>query len=255
MNTEEQQEFIRICVKHIQKTSRRHMEQNLPCEDVFFKRIQSHFSFYGLADGQTGKPHCIRGAQASLTALANYLQAFGIERAIAQPFPDELPCRIVQQIRMRLLSLASQWGGEFSDYSSTLLAVAIDPVTGQYILAHLGDGIAIHVTEDGSVTVRSAPEGSFLHHQTWLTTSMQAVPHLRLSAGQLRPGQRLILLSDGAESLCLGKNILPEAKELMKSGSQSDLFDYFNAASPKDDATCIVLDIQSPGRTKPPAIS
>lgn len=211
------------------------------CEDVIRIREGNGLNFYGIADGQSGKKHCIEGAQASLQMLERFIRQQEIEPLMAYPFPDELPCMLMQAVRSRLLQKAQ--ADNFEEYASTLVAVAMEPESGRYLLAHLGDGCILGVRHDGAIVMLSPPENAVTRYHTWLTTSDGAVGHMRLAFGDLREYKRILLMSDGADSLCHGKNIPRQARELIRRGDRDDIFDYLRRVEPGDDCSCIVIDI------------
>lgn len=233
---------IRIYAAACRQTGAWNLQAGRECEDMIYIRETPEFVFYGIADGQSGKSHGADGGYACLEAAADYIQRRGVSGLIDAPFPDELPCMLTRIIRRRLLSLAGEQGGSFSDYASTLLAVAVDPVTCQYVLLHLGDGCAIGVQRDNALLILSPPENGSTKQYTWLTTGLDAVSHMRLAFGTLQGKRRMLLLSDGANCLCRGKNLLRQARELILTGTQEEIMRYLNDAKLSDDASGIVLD-------------
>lgn len=226
----------RIAAAHKQHTAE-------VCEDTVFLRQTPDLFFYGLADGQSQKPHCAPGGLESLKALECYIRAQGLSNLLDLPFPDELPCMLMRQIRRALLDLSGSGGGAFEDYASTVLAMAVEPATGRFLMIHLGDGCAVGLTRDGRLLLLSDPENRVNGRYTWLTTSETAVPHMRVTNGCLQDLKRIYLMTDGASRLCRGRNISLRGRELMTAGSWQELQDYLTGACPEDDAACIFLEI------------
>lgn len=56
-----------------------HIAAGCLCEDVVTMRESADFYFYGLADGQSRKKHCRKGAEISLSTAAEYISASGID--------------------------------------------------------------------------------------------------------------------------------------------------------------------------------
>ena len=219
-----------------------HQRQGMACEDVLYIRETAEFCFYGLADGRSGASHGAEGGMACLEAAADFLQHSGVAGLAGQPFPDEIPCLLMRKLRRRLLCLSQERGVEFREYASTLLAIGLDPATGQYVLLHLGDGCAVLVREFASMDVLGPPENGISNRHTWLTTAENAVPHLKVMFGTIRRNDRLLLMSDGVSCLCYGKNIPRQARALMLTGTREEITDHVRRANPRDDASCIVLD-------------
>lgn len=240
----EQSQPCGIHMMALRQTGSRHRELAQECEDVIFTRETPMLQFYGLADGQSGARMAAAGGAACLSALEETIRDMGIGRLLNHPFPDELPCVLMKAVRYGILSQMKARGGDYQDYSSTLLALAVDPETGGYLLAHIGDGCAVSVGTDGSLTMISEPENGISSCHTWLTTSDNAVSHLRLRYGTLTGKKRIVLMTDGADRLCWGKNIPRQARALLTGSSQAEIISHLNASVPADDASCILLDLE-----------
>lgn len=143
------------------QTGRGHRHSRGECEDTILTIEKQKFRFYGLADGQGGKGYGASGGKACLQVLANYIQNQGVEQVMNYPFRDELPCTIMKQVRACILNLAQKNGGDFSEYASTLLAIAVDPVSGKYVFFHLGDGGLIGIRKEQDIILLSPPENGF----------------------------------------------------------------------------------------------
>lgn len=237
--------IIAVCAHVFQQTGRRNQDTEKTCEDVYHILESEDLLFYGLADGQSGALCGAEGGRAALEAVAEDIRRRGIETVLSSPFPDELPCLLMQSIRSRLLPLSAEKGLPFREFASTLLAIAIHPATGRYLLLHLGDGCAISVSQDGTTAMRSRPDNGFSSQYTWLTTADTAVAHLRVSFGSLKHTRRLLLLTDGTRCLCQGKNIPRQASALIVSGTPEEIHQLIRQSSPSDDASCILLDVSS----------
>ena len=232
----------RLLLSHVRIPGSRHRQNLQPCEDSVLLDNDGDYLFCGLADGQSGAPWGAEGGRACLEAVSGYIRRTGIHSLIHARFPDELPCMFAQAFRRKLLALAEEKQCPLQDFASTLLAVAVDLKSGAFILLHLGDGCALSAASDTEPGILSPPENALAAHHTWLTTSDNAVAHLRVAFGSLKPGKRLLLLSDGAVCFCRGRNISWRAKDVLRTGSQQLLRQLLAQSNPEDDATCILLD-------------
>lgn len=221
----------------------RHRQAQQPCEDVVYQFISEDCLFWGLADGQSGTAYGAEGGRAALEAVSACIQSMGIGNFLNTPFPDELPCTLTHAYRKRLLQLAESRSCPLKEFSSTLLAIALDRKTGNYGLIHLGDGCAVGIPVTGDPILLSAPENGLSACQTWLTTSESAVSHLRIRYGSLETKKRILLFSDGAACFCKGRNIPWRAKTLLTQGTPSQLAAHLTQSNPADDATCILLEM------------
>ena len=227
-----------------QQTGLRKCSAKSACNDVIYCRNTPTLFFYGLADGQGNQQFGTTGGSVALHAVAAYIQETGLSAIMEYPFPDEIPFLLTRVFRKALHSLAQQHGHPFSEYASTILGITIDPLSGNYLVIHLGDGCAIGIHNNHSAMILSPPENSYSKEYTWLTTSDYAVSHLRISCGNIQNFQRLVLLTDGATPLCHGKNISSRAKKLLAGEDPHQLLNALKRTHPYDDASCIVLDIR-----------
>lgn len=244
MNIVLREEPQSIKLSHAQAVGRLHRERGKPCEDTVVVHDFPEFLFCGLADGKSGANYGAEGGRISLETTADYIHEIGIENLIHAPFPDELPCMMVKEIRKRLLALAGEKKAKLQDFASTLLAIAIDRSTGDYTLLHLGDGCALGIPETGDAAILSPPENGLSLNHTWHTTSNHAVAHLRISFGSFGGKTRILLLSDGAVCFCRGRTIPWRAKSLLKEGDVLQLQAHLENSDPSDDASCVILDFQ-----------
>jgi len=141
--------------------------------------------------------------------------------------------------------LSFEHGAIFKEYASTLLSIAISPISGNYILIHIGDGCAICVLNDKSIKMLDPPEYCFTQPYTWLTTSATAANHVKVRMGNTKQMRRIILLSDGASTLCYGKNIRPKGVHLFAEEPFSSTLLYLQNHKSNDDVTCIFLDLKA----------
>lgn len=235
--------YRNLAVSHTLVTGSRHRRSRQPCEDVVRIHTTREYLFCGLADGQSGKRYGAEGGRFCLEAVEEYIASAGIENLLKMPFPDELPCAVAKAFRKRLCALAESKAAGIREFASTLLAVAVNRETGNYVLVHLGDGCAISIPHTGDPVLISTPENGITSCYTWLTTSEYAVSHLRVAFGSLESKKRLLLITDGATCFCRGKEIPHRAKELLKNGSPSQLCNRLAESDPVDDAACILLDV------------
>lgn len=226
-----------------QQTGLRNIRAKKPCGDVVFFRETSDFLFYALADGQSNKSHGYDGGMVVLNCIANYIQNIGISKMLSMPFLDEIPFLLTREFRKALLSVAQQQDCLFTEYASTVLAVAIDPISGDYLLIHLGDGCIVGIQSNNSDIILSPPENVFSQQHTWFTTSDFMLSHLHIRMGKILNLRRIILMTDGATPLCHGKNIPSRAKRILADKDPNRILESLKNPNIHDDASCIVLDV------------
>ena len=225
------------------QTGQHHIADRLPCEDVYITSYEGSFHFYGLADGQTGKRFCAVGGQKVLTAIAQYVEDKTIPHLCHYEYVDELQYELIRVIRSTLSRLSEEYNADISEFSSTILAVAIDANTNDYLIIHLGDGSVVGINRENSTVMLSAPDNGITSQYTWLTTSTDAMKHLRIYKGSVEDKKRIVLLTDGATMLSRGRNVVKKAEPVLCDLDPSNIANEIRKGNPLDDASCIVVDL------------
>lgn len=223
-------------------TGKSNLARDLECEDVIYIDGTPEIRFWGLADGQTGKRYCREGGKEVLKAVFRFIASKGITQMTQYEHVDELQYELIRVIRDTISKLASDKGVEKAEYASTLVILAYDPHTGNYTIIHLGDGGIISRKKDGSISMLSSPENGLTTNYTWLTTSQEALHHLRIGFGNTKTYSRIVMITDGATVYAHGQHISERAKKMIDSGNREDLVSFLDQSDPSDDASCIVID-------------
>lgn len=242
MNHTIRTQFFSVQFSHIQITGLSHHQ----CQDVIFFTEKEDLLFVGIADGKTDAPYGAEGGFAALQAVAEHIAAQGLDAFFCAPFPDALPGSLATVIRQKLQTLADFRSAPFQDFASTLLLLALDLKTGRYLSVHLGNGCAIGVSPAGKIGFISPPEHGLTVYHTWLTTSDNAISHLRLSSGRIDDKKRILLLSNGADCLCRNGSIPTRAHRVIARDSAKALHQRLFQSGPMDDASCVLLEFFRP---------
>lgn len=241
MNSIDKEHTDALCFS---QTGRSHLEDGLACEDVTFTAQTAGFRFFGLADGQSGKRFCTVGGLTVLKAIAQYIAEKTMPALIKCAYPDEIQYELIRAIRGTLSGLSQAYQEDITAFSSTVVAVAVDTDSKDYLAIHLGDGAILGVKSETGPFMLSAPENGITHQYTWLTTSPNALRHLRLYRGSVKNLERMVLLTDGATMLCRGGNITKKAVSVLCDLSKPEgIPEAIQKGKPLDDASCIVVDL------------
>lgn len=222
-----------------------HLLDGMECEDVSLIIERDSYCFYGLADGQSGKKYCRDGGKAVLTAVSAFLEGKGVHCLNQYEYTDELQYELIRVIRGTISSLSDQYQADSLEFSSTIVGFAADYRTGEYITVHIGDGAAIAISCDGSPLLLSAPENGITNYYTWLTTSRDAMHHMRIRHGNIDKMKRIVMVTDGATMICRGKEIAKKAEPLLIAAEpRTELENAIRSHCPQDDASCILADLR-----------
>ena len=205
-------------------------------QDSALVRERRGLCIIGLADGQSGRVFSAEGAARSLALAADYIERAGLAVLLGRKYQDETAYEMLREVRGGLEALASERGVNVKELASTLLVLAFHPRSRRCLIVHLGDGQALGVRDDGSLFTLSGPENGFTRRHTWLTTSADALLHLRVGAGSLDGCRRVLLLTDGAREMCRNP-------ELLARGGAARLEQRLRDMCPADDASVLAAEL------------
>lgn len=227
------------------QTGRCHINEGKDCEDVSAVVTREDYCFCGLADGQTGKKYCREGGRAVLMAVSDYLEQKGIHNLFQYEYLDELQFELIKVIRNTLSTLGKSYGMDYSlEFSSTLVVFAMDRNMKEYFTVHIGDGAIIAVSNDNTLEVISGPENGVIDKYTWLTTSRDAMYHIRIRRERINTIRRIVMVTDGATMLIRGKAIAKKAENLLIEGTPKEFKDLVLHNYSQDDASCVLMDLE-----------
>ena len=176
------------------RTGRQHESRGLPCQDRTAVWREDGTVCAALADGAGSRRDSQVGADCVTSHIARLLcrEFDGLwempEGALARYLTDSCVQALAEQ------------DPPLYELACTLLFFA-GQRDGRFLSGHLGDGVALRVTE-GSTEVFSPPENGVYQNETYFITAEDAADHLRLRRGTLPPAGAVLLMSDGmAESL------------------------------------------------------
>lgn len=213
-------------------------------EDVILCEEMPELNFYGIADGQSRKKYCRIGAELALQEVRDYLVENPMKDLFSYRYVDEIRFGIINRIRKKLVQLSDNYQADICEFSSTVLALAIDSKTGMYMFVHLGDGGIIGKRTDGSLYVVSGPDNGITSAYTWLTTSQSALSHVQIGFGNVTKYNRMVMFSDGATEICKGNTINSHAAFLIeKSKDHSAIYEYVKGRHNMDDTSVVMIDV------------
>ncbi len=237
MKTKDEAHAFYTCV-----TGQRNERSNRESEDTIKIDRKGEILFYGLADGQSGKEYSKEGGNKVLEVVFNFIAETGISKIITCEYIDEFQFAIIKKIRDCLSELSIKRNVDNKEFASTVMAFAYDKRDGNYLVIHLGDGCIIGAKEMNNINMISAPENGLTKNYTWLTTSSDALHHIRFVNGNIKNYHRIVMCTDGVCAISRGRYVFDEAKKLILHGKGEDIIKYVNTSFPEDDASCIVID-------------
>ena len=226
-------------------TGKRNLERRAGCEDTIYIDRTPQIKFFGLADGQTGKRYCCEGGKEVLGAIFQFVADKGITQMSQYEYVDELQYELGRLARDTISKLSLTKEVEKTEFASTLLVLAYDIQTGDYVIIHLGDGGIVVRNKDDEIYMLSQPENGLTTNYTWLTTSQESLHHIRIGFGNIKAFKRILMVTDGATVYVHGRNVPNGARKMICQCEREELVSALRDSNPLDDASCIVIDIVS----------
>ena len=226
----------------IQVVGSNHADIGTKNEDVTLVEEKDNFLFLGLADGRSGCKYGKEGGEISLKELLNFVNDNDICQS-TNGNEDEKREEIMTSIRRKLENVASFCNTNICEFSSTIVALVIDKVTGMFVVYHLGDGCILGVINE-KIEFISTPSNGITNKHTWTTTSKTATEHLNITSGNIRDYSVVYLMSDGCDCFHQGMYIPFRGGNLLVNAEKEQLEKYVQQSEVEDDATIIVAKIR-----------
>ncbi len=172
----------------------RNIERNLPCQDWVSHETRGSVTAIALADGTGSTAHATVGAMVTAQTLTRHLSKNF--RRLLSCDDDALRYDVLATVRKVLYDLCDTHETDLNCLSSTFLAAVTDSRTKEFLLVHLGDGIAAAENNQG-VQMLSYGENGVSRRYTVLSTTQGALPHVKILRGSTDGMDRLFLCSDG----------------------------------------------------------
>lgn len=177
------------------QTGECHIKRGMMCQDQVEYKTDGISHIAVLADGAGDTDMNVYCVSEVINRTARrLLDIIGNVSFFNQPKAD-----MIRMIMNDNICILSKYMKEYKltakDVGSTLLGVAVNQNTGQYLLIHLGDGIIIGRSRD-NVRVMSYPMNGRAD-QTFLTISENVVDYMRVFRGNVGDLDQIFLCSDG----------------------------------------------------------
>lgn len=211
-------------VEQFAKVGKKNLDLGLECQDCVSYYENGECQAIALADGAGDSNYAKIGADMSGETLVhllveNFDDLYKMEEMLVQ-------FQVIVNVKNKLYELCERYNVHLEQFQSTLLGVAINHKTKEFIAVHLGDG-RIGIYKNGSSKILSYPENGVNKSYTKLTSGDKSGKSIRVYKGTLEEIEQFILISDGWEENS------KSGKVISKSNTKN--YDY------KDDVAFIAL--------------
>ncbi len=163
-----------------------HEKKNIECQDAVKTYSCDTFSIISLSDGAGSKPFAFESADLATTETINYFKLFLARHSINE-FDSSKFIDYIQK--------SFQAKNYTTENAGATLIFAVT-VGNNYLIGHMGDGVAIIENSD-VFSVISYPENGEYLNQTFFFPSEAPYEHFRVTTGKLGESAAIIITSDG----------------------------------------------------------
>lgn len=136
---------------------------------------------------------------------------------------------LVFEVQQALFERAKELNTDLSQMMCTLVLLAVNTKTKQYVTVHIGDGLIAKTTKDKTKIV-SYPENGVTKQYTYMVNSPNVMKHLRVKSSNYDSETEFFVCTDGTVENCYSTN------QYISRMNEINSLNYFN-----DDATYCLL--------------
>ena len=191
--------MISIYIKTYSKVGEYHRSKGKENEDAYRILVNGDYVYCMVSDGAGSSAYAKEAAWCTIEAAADFCYGQG-----ANFFDDNYHCaakRLIFDVQQALFEKANEQNTDLSQMMCTLVLLAINTKTKQYVTVHVGDGL-IAATQQQQTQILSYPENGPTKQYTYMVNSPNVMKHLRVKIGCYDAEAKFFVCSDGAVENC-----------------------------------------------------
>ncbi|MBS6627804.1 MAG: protein phosphatase 2C domain-containing protein [Clostridiales bacterium] len=219
--------MIGIYIKTYSKVGEYHRSKGNENEDAYRILVNGDYVYCMVSDGAGSSAYAKEAAWCTIEVTADFCYGQG-----ADFFGDHYNCaakRLIFDVQQALFEKANEQNTDLSQMMCTLVLLAINTKTKQYVTVHVGDGL-IAATQQQQTQILSYPENGPTKQYTYMVNSPNVMKHLRIKSDTFESNTEFFVCTDGVTENCYSTN---QYKKRVKMIKNCNLFD--------DDATYCLL--------------
>lgn len=158
---------------------------------------------YGIiSDGAGSSDYAKEAAWCTVNSVGDFCYKTGSEF-----FKDEKESAryLIFEIQQALFERAKELNTDLSQMMCTLVLLAVNTKTMQYVTVHIGDGLIAKTTKDKTEII-SYPENGATKQYTYMVNSPNVMKHLRVKSSDYESKTEFFVCTDGAVEDCYYTN-------------------------------------------------
>lgn len=205
-----------------------HKSKGKENEDAYKILVNGDYVYCIVSDGAGSSNFAKETAWCTVDAVGDFCYNSGQNFFIDE---KENAKHLIFDVQQALFERAKELKTELSEMMCTLVLLAVNTKTKQYVTVHVGDGLIAEI--DGKDTkVLSYPENGVTKQYTYMVNSPNVMKHLRVKSSDYESETKFLVCTDGAVEDCYSTN------QYISRVNELDSLNCFN-----DDATyCLFMN-------------
>lgn len=196
MNNINKMERTRVWTGHAKiEKGIRHERRGMKCQDYVEMEKRDNKISISLLDGRGDTDVNAQAVKSIAKILNDFMICFFDE--ICTMDDKIIAYNLMLQIERKMGELSEEYGVNYEELASTLLAFCIDEQQKKYCAVHLGDGVIAVKDNSETIELLSLPLNGMSRNQTILTTSEKVLEYFKIYRGNIDEIKGVMLVSDG----------------------------------------------------------
>ena len=171
-------------------------------EDAVKIVVNGEYIYGIISDGAGSSNYAKEAAWCTVNSVGNFCYKTGSEF-----FKDEKETAryLIFEVQQALFERAEELNTDLPQMMCTLVLLAINTKTMQYVTVHIGDGLIAKTTKDKTEII-SYPENGATKQYTYMVNSPNVMKHLRVKTDNFESEAEFFMCTDGLTENCYSTN-------------------------------------------------
>lgn len=194
--------MIIIYIETFSQVGEYHKSKGKENEDAYKILVNGDYVYCIVSDGAGSSSFAKEAAWCTVDAAGDFCYKNGSEF-----FKDEKENAryLVFEVQQALFERAKELNTDLSQMMCTLVLLAVNTKTKQYVTVHIGDGLIAKTTKDKTKIV-SYPENGVTKQYTYMVNSPNVMKHLRVKSSDYERETEFFVCTDGTVENCYSTN-------------------------------------------------
>lgn len=179
-----------------------HKSKGKENEDAYKILVNGDYVYCIVSDGAGSSNFAKEAAWCTVDAAGDFCYKNGKEFFIDE---KDNAKHLIFNVQQALFERAKELKTDLSQMMCTIVLLAINTKTHQYVTVHIGDGLIAKMTKDKTEII-SYPENGVTKQYTYMVNSPNVMKHLRIKSSDFKSKTEFFVCTDGAVEDCYSTN-------------------------------------------------